>query len=94
MRNLSVAPVLIREYRPQDLSTLHRIDRICFAPEIAFSRPELLFYVRHPHSISRVAERDGRIVGFAVGRVEHGTPVTSLPWMSSRTSAGPAPAPS
>lgn len=70
MRSLSLAPVVIREYRPQDLSTLHRIDRVCFAPEIAFSRDELLFYVRHPNAVSRVAEREGQIVGFAVGRLE------------------------
>ncbi len=69
---LSAPPVEVRDYRPQDLSTLHRIDRICFTPEIAFSRTELLFYVQHPHAISRIAERDGQIVGFAVGRVEQG----------------------
>jgi [ribosomal protein S18]-alanine N-acetyltransferase len=73
MQTLPALPAGIRDYRPQDLSTLLEIDKICFHPDIAFSRSELLFYVRHPRSISRIAEQQGHIIGFAVGRVEEGS---------------------
>jgi [ribosomal protein S18]-alanine N-acetyltransferase len=72
MESISATPVALRSYRPEDLSTLLGIDKICFPPEIAFSRTELLFYVRHPSSVSIIAEQKDRVVGFAVGRVEEG----------------------
>ncbi len=59
----------IRKYRPNDLTCLHRIDQICFAADIAYSRGELLFYLKHPGSVTLIAESHDRIVGFAVGRV-------------------------
>ena len=49
---------------------LYRIDRTCFPEDIAFSRTELKFYLNHPESIARVAEEDGRILGFVLARVE------------------------
>ena len=60
----------IRNYRREDLSTLHEIDRICFPDYMAYSRAELAFYLGHPAAISKVAELDGRIFGFVVGRME------------------------
>jgi ribosomal protein S18 acetylase RimI-like enzyme len=59
----------IRAYEPEDLATLHAIDRVCFSRDIAYSRAELHFHIRHRDSITRVAEIDSRIVGFVVGRV-------------------------
>ncbi len=59
----------IRKYRPDDLTCLHRIDQICFAADIAYSRGELLFYLRHPGSITLIAESGDKIIGFALGRV-------------------------
>jgi ribosomal-protein-alanine N-acetyltransferase len=35
---------------------------------MAYSRAELLFFLKHSSSIARVAEITGRIVGFAVGQ--------------------------
>jgi ribosomal-protein-alanine N-acetyltransferase len=59
---------LIRGYRPPDMPFLHALDAVCFPADIAYSRPEMLFFVNHRDSITRIAELDGKIVGFAVGR--------------------------
>jgi [ribosomal protein S18]-alanine N-acetyltransferase len=72
MRAGRALPFTIRPYRPDDSRTLCRIDSICFPPGIAYSHVELLFYLKHPNSIARVAEREGTIVGFTVGRVHRG----------------------
>ncbi len=63
-------PVQIRNYRTADFARLHQIDGICFPPDVAYSRLELLCYLRHPDSIGKVAEWSGGLVGFVVGRVE------------------------
>src|SRR5437773_12332243 len=60
----------IRDCRPDDLTRLVQIDRICFPPDIAYSRSELFSYMRHPDSISRVAEWANTIFGFVVGQIE------------------------
>jgi len=62
--------VSIRCYRPGDIDQLHAIDRICFDESIAYSRAELLYYLRHPRAVGKVAERAASIVGFALGRIE------------------------
>ena len=64
------SPARIRAYQARDFPEIHRIDQVCFPPDIAYSRAELLFYVRHPESITRVAELDRAVVGFIVGRIE------------------------
>ncbi len=60
----------IREYRPEDAASLHTIDQLCFPPDIAYSGSELLFYLNHPGSVTLVAERGEKIIGFALGRVQ------------------------
>src|SRR2546428_12503907 len=65
-----MSPARIRAYQARDFPEIHRIDQVCFPPDIAYSRAELLFYVRHPESITRVAELDRAVVGFIVGRIE------------------------
>jgi len=62
-----------RKFRIADLSRLHSIDQVCFDVGIAYTRSELLFYLRHSNSIARVAELNGTVVGFAVGRVDDET---------------------
>jgi ribosomal-protein-alanine N-acetyltransferase len=64
---------LIRNYDPRESHILHRIDSICFPPGIAYSLAELRYYLEHPKSIARVAERQGRVIGFAVGRTDNKT---------------------
>jgi ribosomal-protein-alanine N-acetyltransferase len=59
----------IRDYKCDEALRLHQIDQVCFPSDIAFSRGELLFYLNHPKSITLVAERAGRIMGFVLGRI-------------------------
>jgi ribosomal-protein-alanine N-acetyltransferase len=58
--------IRIRKFRGSDLGLLYDIDRTCFPVHMAYSRAELLFYLRHPSSICRIAELDGTVIGFAV----------------------------
>jgi ribosomal protein S18 acetylase RimI-like enzyme len=62
--------LLIRAYNPHETHFLHRIDCICFPPGIAYTFAELRFYLRHQKSVARVAEREGRIMGFVIGQVD------------------------
>jgi [ribosomal protein S18]-alanine N-acetyltransferase len=64
-------PYRIRQFKPEDLAELHEIDQICFPAHISFSRAELLFYINHPKSITRVIEVPGRIIGFVLSRIEN-----------------------
>lgn len=69
-------PFVIRNFRPDDFETLWRLDQQCFSPGIAYSRPELRTYIRHPGAFTLVAERTaakepgkglaGGIAGFLV----------------------------
>jgi ribosomal-protein-alanine N-acetyltransferase len=52
--NAAVAFV-IRDFKPEDLETLWRMDQECFPPGIAYSKRELTTYVRHPKSLTLVA---------------------------------------
>jgi ribosomal-protein-alanine N-acetyltransferase len=61
---------MIRDYRPGDFWRLYEIDHICFRSGVAFSRAELLFYLKHPESVTRVAQVRKEILGFAMGRIE------------------------
>ena len=46
----------IRQFRKADFDTLWRIDQACFDPQLAYSRPELAFYMRRLGSFTLVAE--------------------------------------
>jgi len=46
----------IRQFRKADLDTLWEIDQACFDPQLAYSRPELAFYIRRAGSFTLVAE--------------------------------------
>ena len=59
----------IREYRPGDFETLWKIDQVCFARGISYTRRELAFYIARKIGFTLVAERGEQIVGFVV--VEH-----------------------
>ncbi len=60
----------IRQSEKADFDTLWRIDQACFDPQLAYSRPELAFYMRRPGSFTLVAEADhdalATILGFVV----------------------------
>jgi ribosomal-protein-alanine N-acetyltransferase len=67
---MSGQPVKIRDFQAGDLEELYQIDQTCFSEDIAFSRNELTFYLNHPESIARVAEGNGRILGFVLARID------------------------
>jgi [ribosomal protein S18]-alanine N-acetyltransferase len=67
---MSRLPLKIRRPKTEDLEELFEIDRICFPAGIAFSQVELLFHLRHSKSIAWLAEDAGRILGFALARIE------------------------
>ncbi len=68
MRPVLLGEIWIRNYERKDFQVLHDIDTTCFPAHMAYSRAELLFFLRHSSSIARVAEIAGKIVGFAVGQ--------------------------
>src|SRR5258708_32951976 len=49
----------IRQFERADFDTLWRIDQACFDPQLAYSRPEMAFYMRRPGSFPLVAEAEG-----------------------------------
>lgn len=51
-----VVPFAIRNFKKEDFDTLWKIDQACFDSELAYSRPELAFYMRRPNSFTLVAE--------------------------------------
>jgi ribosomal protein S18 acetylase RimI-like enzyme len=59
-------PSVIREYRPADFETLWKIDQVCFARGISYTRRELAFYIGQKRGFTLVGEREGKIVGFVV----------------------------
>jgi ribosomal-protein-alanine N-acetyltransferase len=59
-------PFRIRQFEKADFDTLWRIDQACFDPHLAYSRPELAFYMQRPGAFTLVAERNGGILGFVV----------------------------
>ncbi len=56
----------IRQFEKADFDTLWRIDQACFDSQLAYSRPELAFYMRRPGSFTLVAEVASRIPGFGI----------------------------
>ena len=56
----------IREFEKTDFDTLWQIDQVCFDTQLAYSRPELAFYMRRPGSFTLVAEAETEVLGFVV----------------------------
>ncbi len=59
----------VRQFEKADFETLWRIDQACFDPHLAYSRPEMAFYMSRPGSFTLVAEGKsggGPILGFIV----------------------------
>ena len=49
----------IRQFEKADFDTLWGIDQACFDPQLAYSRPEMAFYMRRPRSFTLVADAAG-----------------------------------
>ena len=62
--------VKIREYRAADFEKLYEIDQAAFEPGIAYSHLELQFYLRNRASRALIAEDEGEVVGFVIGKYE------------------------
>jgi [ribosomal protein S18]-alanine N-acetyltransferase len=58
--------ISFREFRPDDLTRLWELDQQCFPPGIAYSRVELMHYIRRHGAFTIVAEANGGIAGFTV----------------------------
>jgi ribosomal-protein-alanine N-acetyltransferase len=56
----------LRDFRPEDLEALWKIDQQCFVPDISYSRIELKTYIERRDSFTIVAELSGSPVGFIV----------------------------
>jgi ribosomal-protein-alanine N-acetyltransferase len=61
-----LSQVRLRPFETSDLPELLSLDARCFPPQIAYSRAELQYFVRHPRSTTIVAEREGQVAGFCV----------------------------
>jgi [ribosomal protein S18]-alanine N-acetyltransferase len=68
-------PFRIRQFEKADFDTLWRIDQACFDPQLAYSRPEMAFYMRRPGSFTLVAEAvpGSNILGFIVAETRRKT---------------------
>ena len=56
----------LRTSEPGDFETLYEIDKVCYAPAIAYSRRDLRSYLRLPGAECVVAETSTGIVGFCI----------------------------
>lgn len=57
----------LRDFRPDDFSRLWELDQHCFPPGIAYSRVELMHYIRRHGAFTIVADTGVEIAGFAIG---------------------------
>jgi ribosomal protein S18 acetylase RimI-like enzyme len=60
-------PFSLRAVSPDDFPSLYALDQACFDPGIAWSKAELLYFLRYPGNIGILAEDEsGRLAGFAI----------------------------
>ena len=60
-------PFSLRAVSPDDFPNLYALDQSCFDPGIAWSKAELLYFLRYPGNIGVLAEDEsGRLAGFAI----------------------------
>ena len=60
----------LRRCNKEDFEQLWALDQRCFSPEIAYSRQELDYYLRHKSAICLVASEGQRLHGFILGHPE------------------------
>lgn len=65
----------LRDYTPADFDALYNLDRICYPRGIAYSRPELRWFLAQPGALCVVAETEFIIGAFLIadreGAVAH-----------------------
>jgi ribosomal-protein-alanine N-acetyltransferase len=57
-------PVRFRDYEPRDFASLCDLDKICFAPAIAYEPEEIAAALLQPRTFCIVAEEQDQVVGF------------------------------
>jgi ribosomal protein S18 acetylase RimI-like enzyme len=57
-------PTVVRAYDPREFPALHRLDRSCFPPGIAYSRMMLNYFLKQEAAECLIAADGARIVGF------------------------------
>lgn len=59
--------MVLRAYAEADFEALFALDQQCFAKDIAYSRGELRYFLKHPRCFSMVAlEETGLLAGFFI----------------------------
>lgn len=58
--------ITLRDYTPSDFEAIWRLDQLCFAENIAYSRDEMRMYLALRSSFCVIAEADGRLAGFTI----------------------------
>lgn len=58
--------VTLREYTPNDFEAIWKLDQLCFAENIAYSRDEMRMYLALRSSFCVIAEADGHLAGFTI----------------------------
>ena len=56
----------LRDYTPNDFDAIWKLDQVCFAEGIAYSRDEMRMYLALRSSFCILAEADGKLVGFTI----------------------------
>jgi ribosomal-protein-alanine N-acetyltransferase len=58
---------MIRCFQRRDLTRLHRLDQVCFPPEIAYSRAQLQYFLVHPNCSCWIVEpARSSVAGFVI----------------------------
>jgi ribosomal protein S18 acetylase RimI-like enzyme len=58
--------VLYRLYESQDFDALFAIEKLCFEPIFRFGRGYMRRLVQRPNAVTWIAEKEGRLAGFAI----------------------------
>src|ERR1700735_5499207 len=59
--------IQLRSFQTRDLARLHQLDRVCFEPEIAYSKAELQYFLTHPRCSCWIAEQpESKLAGFVI----------------------------
>jgi ribosomal protein S18 acetylase RimI-like enzyme len=57
----------LRAVSPEDFPKLYALDQACFAPGIAWSKAELLYFLKYPGNLGVLVEDEaGELAGFAI----------------------------
>src|SRR5260221_12467380 len=64
----NVSVLTVRKYQPHDFERLLEIDQSCFVEGIAYSEPEMRYFLSMPTLVPFVGLRDEEILGFTVAR--------------------------